>query len=124
MDNYRNHLILSKGVRQDCPLSPILFNLFINDIFNNCNKYGISIGDKRCCGGLFADDIVLCAPTRSQLKKLLKFASKWARNNEMQFGINKNVSLVARGEVFRFLYNSNPTFYLLSQELPKTNYFT
>jgi len=70
----------------------------------------------------FTDDIVLCAPTRSQLKKLLKFASKWARNNEMQFGINKCVSLVVRGEVSRFLYNSNPTFYfyLLSQELPKT----
>ena len=29
------------------------------------------------CGGPFADDIVLCA----QLKKLLKFDSKWARNN-------------------------------------------
>jgi len=51
---------------------------------NNCDKYGTSIGDKRCCGcgGLFADDIVLCAPTRSQLKKLLKFASRWTRNNE------------------------------------------
>ena len=67
----------------------------------------------------FTDDIVLCAPTRSQLKKLLKFASKWARNNEMQFGINKCVSLVVRGEVSRFLYNSNPTFYLSSRELPK-----
>jgi len=55
---------IKKGFRQGCPLSPILFNLFINDIFNNCNKYGISIGEKRCCGGLFADDIVLCAPTR------------------------------------------------------------
>ena len=79
-----------------------------------------SIGDKRCCGGLFADDIVLCAPTRSQLKKLLKFANKWDRNNEMQFGINKCPSLVVRGEVSRFLYNNNPTFYLSSQELPKT----
>jgi len=37
----------------------------------------------------FADDIVLCALIRSQLKKLLKLASKWDRNNEMQFGINK-----------------------------------
>jgi len=101
-----------------------LFNLFINDIFNNYNKHGISIGDKRCCGGLFADNIVLCASTRSQLKKLLKFASKWARNNEMQFGINKYASLVVRGEVSRFLYNSNPTFYLSSQELPKTNCYT
>ena len=45
---------------------PILFNLFINDIFNNCNKYVISIGDKRCCGGLFEDDIVLFASLRSQ----------------------------------------------------------
>ena len=123
MDNYWNHLIL-KGVRQGCPLSPVLFNLFINDIFNNCNKYGISIGEKRCCGGLFADDIVLCAPTRSQLKKLLKFASKWARNNEMQFDINKCASLVLQGEVSKFLYNSYPTFYLSSQELPKVNCYT
>jgi len=45
--------------------------LFINYIFNKRDKYGISIGDKRYCGGLFADDIVLCAPTKSQLKKLL-----------------------------------------------------
>jgi len=112
---------IKKGVRQGCPLSSILFNLFINDIFNNCNKYDISVGDKRYCSGLFADDTVLCAPTRSQFKKLLKFSSKWARNNEMQFDINKCASLVVRGEVSRFLYISNLTFYLSSQELPKTN---
>jgi len=56
-------------------LSPILFILFINDIFNKWDKYGIAIGHKGCCEGLSADDIVLCAPTRSQLKKLLKLTS-------------------------------------------------
>jgi len=38
--------------------------------------------------------------------------------------INKCASLIVRGEVSRFLYNSNPTFYLSSQELPKTNCYT
>jgi len=42
----------------------------------------------------------------------------------MQFGINKSASLVVREEVSRFLYNSNPTFYLSSQELPKMNCYT
>jgi hypothetical protein len=74
MDNYQNHLVLRKVFFKVVPLSPILFNLFINAIFNRCDKYGISIGDKWCYGGLFVDDIVLCAPTRSQLKKLLKLA--------------------------------------------------
>jgi len=98
------------------PLTNIL-NLFINDTFSKCDKYGISIGDKRCCRGLFADDIMLCAQTRSKLKKLLELASKWTRNNEIQFGINKCASLVVRGEVSRFHNNNNPIFYLSSQEL-------
>jgi len=59
---------IKKEVRQGCPLSSILFNFFINDIFNKCDKYGFSIGDKRYCGGLFADDTTLCASTKSQFK--------------------------------------------------------
>jgi len=87
---------IKKGVRQGCPLSPILFNLFINDIFRDCNKYGVSIGSSLCCGGLFADDIVLCAPTRGSLNKLLKKVNDWAKFNHMTFGINKCATMVIK----------------------------
>jgi len=32
---------IMKGVRKGCPLPPILFNLFINDIFNDFSEFGI-----------------------------------------------------------------------------------
>ena len=67
-----NTFNVQRGVRQGCPFSPILFNLFINDIFQGCKKYGVKCGESYCCGGLFADDIVLCAPTKKKLSKLLK----------------------------------------------------
>ena len=43
-----NEFPIKRGVRQSYPLSLILFNLFINDILNNCEKYGVSIGRKKC----------------------------------------------------------------------------
>jgi len=59
-------------VRQDCSLSPILFNLFINDSLNNCDKYGVNIDNKKCCCGLFADDIVLIEHNERKMKTLLR----------------------------------------------------
>jgi len=50
------------GVPQDCPLSPILFNFFINYILQEGDPYGIDCcHGLKCCGSLFADDIVLLA---------------------------------------------------------------
>jgi len=42
-DQYSESFNIMKGVRQGCPLSPILFNLFINDIFNDFSELGNSI---------------------------------------------------------------------------------
>ena len=57
------------------PLSPILFNLFINNVLNKYEKYGVNIGNSKCCGSLFADDIILIAPSEKKLQKLLNCVS-------------------------------------------------
>ena len=121
---YSKSFNIMKGVRQGCPLSPILFNLFINDIFNGCDNLGISLDNHNCCGGLFADDIVLCAPSRTKLKKLLKKVNDWAKFNNMNFGINKCATMVVRPNIPLFQNKRDPTFYLAGQPLPTTDCYT
>jgi len=58
------------------------FNLFINENLNNCDKYGVSTGNKKCCGGLFADDIVLIVPSERKMNALLRHVFCWANKNE------------------------------------------
>ena len=63
---------INQDARQGCHLSPILFNLFINDVLDNYDKYGVYLDSQYCCGGLFADDVVLIDPSAKNLEKLLK----------------------------------------------------
>ena len=59
-------------------------------------KYVVYLESQYCCGGLFADDIVLDAPSKQALKKILNKVHRWTVKNEMTFGINKCASLVVK----------------------------
>jgi len=69
---------------------------FINDILNDCEKYGVNVGRKKCCGGLFADVGVLIYPSAKNLEKLLKKVHKLANLNEITFGIKKCATMVIK----------------------------
>lgn len=53
-----------KGIRQDCPLNPTLFNLYIADLCEEMRKEregGIIIGRPKVWTLIYSDDIVLLA---------------------------------------------------------------
>jgi len=59
-----------RGIKQGCPVSPVLFNLIMNDITLNLNKYFPTNVDEYNIL-LFADDILLLADSRNDaLSKL------------------------------------------------------
>ncbi|OIR56145.1 MAG: uncharacterized protein A8A55_3108, partial [Amphiamblys sp. WSBS2006] len=79
-DTDENAWELSQGVRQGCPLSPTLFNLFVDDALDAIKERGVSVPemDGKVAGLCYADDIVLLAETREKLQEAANGLSSWA----------------------------------------------
>jgi len=92
---------------------------------DKCRRYGVIVERKKCCGGLFADDIVLIAPGKKSLRKSLNKVHEWAIKNEMTFGINKCATLVVKPLHFKNQDGYvDPTFHLGINPIPKITQYT
>ena len=75
-----------KGVLQGNPLSPLLFNLFINDIFEAIkNDSSITLDGENSFNALmYADDLIIMATSPEELQKsldgLTAYCHKWKLN--------------------------------------------
>ena len=58
---YTDWFSVSCGLKQGCCLSPILFNLYINDMVNSITSLGIGVNiwDDNVSVLLYADDLVI-----------------------------------------------------------------
>uniref|UniRef100_A0A671U6T8 ribonuclease H n=1 Tax=Sparus aurata TaxID=8175 RepID=A0A671U6T8_SPAAU len=74
-----------RGVRQGCNLSPILFNLYINEFacqLDQSTSPGLNLNGTEVKNLLYADDLVLLSPTKEGLQQHLSllhtFCQSWA----------------------------------------------
>lgn len=87
-----------KGVRQGCPLSPTLFNLYISDIGEELDKGpgGIKVGKERICSIEYADDLVLLAETQEGLSSMIRGLGKILKEKKLQLNVEKSKVMVCK----------------------------
>ena len=82
------------GLKQGCPLSPILFNIYISDIepYLRDPNSDITLHDTTISHFLYADDLVIVADSKEGLQKKLDGLGKFAVDKELT--VNKKKSQI------------------------------
>ena len=96
---------LSRGVKQGCSLSPMLFALYLADLgheLSNCGE-GFELQGVKICSLFFADDIVLFSPTAKGLKHLIKIVHKHCELMKMSISESKSKVMSSSVTDFTFL---------------------
>ena len=93
---YTEPFSTERGVKQGCVLSPILFNLYINDlpdIFNEtCDP--VKIGDKIINCLMFADDLVLISLTSAGLQACLEKVQNYCFTWRLKVNVTKTKVMI------------------------------
>lgn len=76
-----SYYFTSKGVPQGLTTSPILFNIYVEELMNELRGKGLFFQ-------LFADDIVIACDNRNELIESIILVEEWC--NEFNMKLNKN----------------------------------
>ncbi|XP_024116673.2 uncharacterized protein LOC112138347 [Oryzias melastigma] len=89
---------ISNGVRQGSILSPLLFNLYVDELslkLNACHT-GCVAGDLIINHLMYADDIVLLSPSTAGLQQLLKICSDYGVDHDIVFNAGKSMVMISK----------------------------
>ena len=82
---------ISNGVKQGGVISPLLFSLYIDELFLLLKQSGIGCHVGLTYAGAFgyADDIALVAPSLSSLKQMISICEEFAKSHSIVFNPSK-----------------------------------
>ena len=87
----------TKGVKQGDNLSPLLFNIFINDlptIIGNGNTHPVKLDGVDINSMLWADDIVIVSETSEGLQRCLNNLSNYCKEWKLEINLKKTKTII------------------------------
>ena len=88
--SYSHRFPVTNGVRQGAVSSPILFSIYIDDLFKILKLSGLGCRIQSCYFGCFgyADDLLLLSASRSGLQSMVKICQDFAQSRNLKFSTN------------------------------------
>jgi len=89
---------VKKGVRQGCPLSPTLFNVYIADLEEELRKGigGVRVGGDKVWSLEYADDIVVVAEEEVGLRAMIRGIQRYLKEKKLELSPEKSKVMVFR----------------------------
>ena len=86
---------LTNGTRQGSVLSPVLFSVYLDDLLKELRKLQLGCHIGGCwfgaCG--YADDLILLAPNREVLQKMVQVCQNYGEEHNLVFSTDTLQSL-------------------------------
>ena len=98
----------SNGIRQEGQLSPLLYNVYTDDLNHHLQATGVGcyVGGAWVNSLSYADDMVLCAPTVTALQTLLEVCRGYAAPHDIVYNTTKTVCMLVRPKQSQCRYST------------------
>lgn len=107
-----------RGVRQGCPTSPLLFDIFIDDLLENMKGVLIPQHTEKIAGFCFADDTLLLGESATDIQIKINELDAWTKQNHMEVNTSKCAVMTIPAR------NDNLRIVLREELIPKVDSYT